>query len=421
MADDESPSEKAARLLRPGGDSPLGVPIHPPADSIPSAPRANSTYEPPDELARQLGAIPPAVERWEDYARRQLDRVVYGRGVVEREDREDRQRKIADAIEKSAEDKTVAEHKGSTSDHERHPTTKTLDYLALGVILAPAPEVIAMYLRHEDIDWLRVAISFVASTAIGSLILWFAHGWRQSVGALAALKGRINSADDYFAVRAAIIAFFMIAPVLIAPLISGQSTMSPSPVVGFTQQQVDAKVADALVNVNAQLADARQQRDAAVLQLAKANRQASLPPSTPPNLTDSQHLIAWDENLGDCNSGNAVCGLLIGGKNTSSTNIKFTKAQLVSVDGEVVDLKIDLGPEGRVPATEAKIPPGAPFVLWLELPGNRMTPSDFIAKWGRSHLNTEYQGVTYSRAFDEDKMREMLGSRAFEPHPSRDK
>lgn len=133
---------------------------------------------------------------------------------------------VAPGKEPPAEKTTVAEG-SKTSDHERHPTTKTLDYLGLGVILAPAPEVIAMYLRHEDIDWQRVAISFVASILAGSAILWFAHGWRKPAGVLAALRGRINSADDYFAVRAALIAFFMIAPVLIAPLISGTAPVPP--------------------------------------------------------------------------------------------------------------------------------------------------------------------------------------------------
>jgi outer membrane murein-binding lipoprotein Lpp len=148
-------------------------------------------------------------------------------------------------------------------DHEHHPTTKTLDYLALGIILAPAPEVIAMYLRHEDIDLKRVVISFVVSTTIGSAILWFAHGWHKTAGGLATFKGRINRADDYFVVRAAIIAFFMIVPVLIAPLISGVP-VQPSPIQpGFTQQQVDAKIASAVANLNAQLTEANRQRDAA--------------------------------------------------------------------------------------------------------------------------------------------------------------
>jgi hypothetical protein len=149
-------------------------------------------------------------------------------------------------------------------DHEHHPTTKTLDYLALGIILAPAPEVIAMYLRHEDIDWQRVAISFVVSTIIGSAILWFAHGWHKTAGGLAAFKGRINRADDYFVVRAAIIAFFMIVPVLIAPLISGAPVQQSPTQPGFTQQQVDAKIATALANVNSQLAEAIQQKNAAL-------------------------------------------------------------------------------------------------------------------------------------------------------------
>ncbi len=174
-------------------------------------------------------------------------------------------------------------------DHEHHPTTKTLDYLGLGIILAPAPEVIAMYLRHEDIDWQRVATSFVVSIIIGSAILWFAHGWHKTAGGLAAFRGRINRADDYFVVRAAIIAFFMIVPVLIAPLVSG-APVQP----GFTQQQVDEKIAAATTNLAAQVGALQKQ-------LSESNRAISLQQTKQITLTpeqqDFQALLQINKNL----------------------------------------------------------------------------------------------------------------------------
>jgi hypothetical protein len=119
---------------------------------------------------------------------------------------------------------TLSQIPAGNSSHEHHPATKTLDYLGLGIILAPAPEVMSMYLHHEEIDWLRVAISFAISIVLGSAILWFAHGWRDTAGKLANFRALASRADDYFLVRLVVIAFFMISPVLMAPLISGQNT-----------------------------------------------------------------------------------------------------------------------------------------------------------------------------------------------------
>ncbi len=107
-------------------------------NTVQGLPPSNSTYERPepfttipksmanepqgtdprpyDGLARQLGAVPPTGETWEAYARRQMERILRGRGTAEREDNEDRQRKIAEAIEKSAEDKTVAEGSWTPDD-----------------------------------------------------------------------------------------------------------------------------------------------------------------------------------------------------------------------------------------------------------------------------------------------------------------
>jgi hypothetical protein len=168
--------------------------------------------------------------------------------------------------------------------HEHHPTTKTLDYLGLGIILAPAPEVIAMYLRHEDIDWRRVVAAFLVSTVIGSSILWFAHGWRKTAGGLAALRGYLNRADDYFWVRAIIIVFFMISPVLIAPLISG-APVQPSPAQpGFTQRQVDEKIAAATAPIQQKLDEANRQAktaDEAARKPALPSAPTSISPPSP--------------------------------------------------------------------------------------------------------------------------------------------
>lgn len=166
--------------------------------------------------------------------------------------------------------------------HEHHPTTKTLDYIALGIILAPAPEVISMYLHHENIDLVRVAISFLFSIVIGALVLWFAHGWKSVPARLDKIRTGMSHADDYFWVRALVIAFFMIVPSILSPFIF-YTTSEPS-----ANQQEISDLRSQVSSLQSQLSTANQQRDGIQQQLVTAKQQTQSAPQTPKRETYSE-------------------------------------------------------------------------------------------------------------------------------------
>jgi hypothetical protein len=69
------------------------------------------------------------------------------------------------------------EHSAETVHSER-PGAKTLDYIALGLLLAPPAEVFAVYIRGEPIDWRRTAIATTVCWLVGGLIVMASKGWQ---------------------------------------------------------------------------------------------------------------------------------------------------------------------------------------------------------------------------------------------------
>lgn len=64
------------------------------------------------------------------------------------------------------------------SSHTERPGTKTLDYIALGLLLAPPAVVVDMYLKGTSIDWQKTAIAVVACWTAGGLTVWASHAWQ---------------------------------------------------------------------------------------------------------------------------------------------------------------------------------------------------------------------------------------------------
>jgi hypothetical protein len=218
-------------------------------------------------------------------------------------------------------------------------------------------------------------------------------------------------------------------PAALPPTVSSEPTLEDIAKELNTSREQGAVVANQLGAailerdaLKGQLAETKRQLDAARADLARSSKQVSRPQVVPSELTDGLRRITWSENLGPCRTNGLVhiCGLTITGTSNATSNIRFKSAQFTGINGDVADLKIDLGPEGKVPATEAKIPPGASFTLWLEI-NPYLDVYAFMAKWGRVYFNAEYEGTKFSRSFDEDRMREMLGPASFNPRPSRDK
>ena len=58
------------------------------------------------------------------------------------------------------------------------PGTKTLDYIALGLLLAPPAVVFEMFIKGKSINWQRTAIATVASWVSGGFVVLASHGWQ---------------------------------------------------------------------------------------------------------------------------------------------------------------------------------------------------------------------------------------------------
>ena len=188
----------------------------------------------------------------------------------------------------------IAPTSGSPPDHEHHPTTKTLDYFALGCILAPAPEVIGLYLRSEHMDWGRVVISFVVSTAIGIAVLWLARSWRYLAAKGAAL-------DNYFLGRAAIIAFFMLIPSLTAPFFEGSPPAASQTGYDALELKLGQSTSDLAAahterdQLKQQLAASQSQLQDTKSQLEAARRTLHQPAPPPP--PEDQIPITWQPDF----------------------------------------------------------------------------------------------------------------------------
>jgi hypothetical protein len=58
------------------------------------------------------------------------------------------------------------------------PGTKTLDYIALGLLLAPPTVVVDMYLKSESINWQKTFVVGIACWMAGGFFAWTSHFWQ---------------------------------------------------------------------------------------------------------------------------------------------------------------------------------------------------------------------------------------------------
>jgi hypothetical protein len=218
MADDKRAQEEAARLLRPGGDSPFapggssavlrpGKPSFdppPPADiTKPSAEALFSNADPPlntNDLSRKTTIRETIIEPSGELAGGQ--RGSSGKAV------------------------TVSEK----------PGTKTLDYIALGLLLAPPAVVFEMFIKGEPIDWRRTAIATAVSWVVGGLVVSASHGWQAWRSGNWRIGRYLIAAESRFWVKAIIVAASIGFALALSSLLSERPS---SPRAGLTQQQVD--------------------------------------------------------------------------------------------------------------------------------------------------------------------------------------
>ncbi len=167
---------------------------------------------------------------------------------------------ITDATEqseRSSEKTTVAE----PSKAGERPGTKTLDYIALGLLLAPPAVVFEMYVKGESIDWWRTAVATPVCWVAGGIAVLASHGWQSWRSKNTRILPFLIATESSFWGKAVIVAASIGLALALSSFLSNKSPML-STESGFTQEQVNEKIASAVANLNSQLAEANRQRDA---------------------------------------------------------------------------------------------------------------------------------------------------------------
>jgi hypothetical protein len=154
------------------------------------------------------------------------------------------------------------------------PGTKTLDYLGLGLLLAAPAVVVDMYVRGSPIDWRKVTVAAAVSCLAGGLCVWASHWWQAWRTANNRLLPYLAAFENRFWGKGVIVAAAIGFALVLRSLLSVEP---PSAQPGFTQQQVNEKIAAAIKPIQAQL-------DAANREIAAKNQQIQnlLHPPPPP-------------------------------------------------------------------------------------------------------------------------------------------
>jgi hypothetical protein len=174
---------------------------------------------------------------------------------------EDLRRDIAEAgeqSERSSEKATVVE----PSKAGERPGTKMLDYIALGLLLAPPAVVFEMYVKGESIDWWRTAIATPVCWVAGGISVLASHGWQSWRSKNTRVLPFLIATESSFWGKAVIVAASIGLALALSSFLSNKSLVT-STESGFTQEQVNEKIASAVANLNSQLVEANRQKEAA--------------------------------------------------------------------------------------------------------------------------------------------------------------
>lgn len=135
---------------------------------------------------------------------------------------------------------------------KERPGTKTLDYIALGLLLAPPAVVFEMYVKGDSINWLRTAVATPICWAVGALVVLASHRWQSRQSINWRMWPYLVAAERRFWGKALIVAVAIGGALILSSVLSSK----PSAPAGFTQQQVDAKIAAATAPIQAKLSAA---------------------------------------------------------------------------------------------------------------------------------------------------------------------
>jgi hypothetical protein len=299
------------------------------------------------------------------------------------------------------------------NEPKERPGTKTLDYIALGLLLAPPAVVLDMYLKDLPINWRKITIAAPVCWLAGGLAVLASHGWQSWRSADRSVLPYLVAAENKFWVKGLIVAAAMGFALASSSILSDRTPSGPPIVIHDPPTAEDIAKATApiraeLEGVKRELATTKQQQ----LQAARSSP-ATGPVRTPEPTPAKQGPITWhvDSQLMLVSGGepNAVVGgLLFQGTSTASVSIK--EAYVVSgLTGRKQTLVANVQSKGGYyPVDKVDIPPGAPVQLVLIFdPG--LPLRDFMDQWGKFRVTIIYSnGEPYERDYDEAFVRQQL-------------
>jgi hypothetical protein len=163
------------------------------------APKANRTNEPPVFLSADDGIVSGSGPNMSDDRSKSIDELLAGSSAA-------------------------------TQRRPELPGTKTLDYVGLGLVLAPPAVVLDMYLKGTDINWRRVAIATVISWIAGAIAVWASHRWSTWRGFVPRLLPYLATFENKFWGKAIIIASAMGLALILSSVLSKNEVAPQTPV-----------------------------------------------------------------------------------------------------------------------------------------------------------------------------------------------
>jgi hypothetical protein len=163
--------------------------------------------------------------------------------------------------------------------------TKTLDYIALGLLLAPPTVVVDMYLKGDhSINWQKTAITAVICWVAGALVVLASHGWQSWRSTDGRVWPYLIAAENKFWVKGLIVAASMGFALALSSILSNKGDNPPvSPIAATPPTAED--IAKAIAPIQAKLDAANRQLqsrlDVTERQLTETKRQLNAVQQTP--------------------------------------------------------------------------------------------------------------------------------------------
>jgi hypothetical protein len=148
------------------------------------------------------------------------------------------------------------------------PGTKTLDYIALGLLLAPPAVVVDMYLKSTPIDWRKTAIAAVACWIAGGMAVWASHVWQSWNPRNWRVLPYLLAFENRFWGKAIIVAAAIGFAFALSSVLSGAPSSEQTPPIVVHDPPSADDIAKIIAPFQRQLEIVTQQRDAALSEAA---------------------------------------------------------------------------------------------------------------------------------------------------------